>query len=154
MPDSYEGRRRRRRHNARSVNRCNKIYVGGIPEQTLEREILGMIDVICVILFCLLPGHPVQNLEFLRFIHLPELHSSIFFRGLPVTNEQIAAFFNPQPREIKMVYDRRTGRFKGFCFLWFRDTTEAGRAIHQIHERYIHGRQVTAQYARQSEAHR
>lgn len=33
--------RRRRRHNARSINRCNKIYVGGIDCKATERQILG-----------------------------------------------------------------------------------------------------------------
>lgn len=98
--------------------KSNMIFIGGISAQTREGEILGALS-----LLSQRPSTFNFNYAFLDMVY-------------------------PKPKSTKFIYDQQTGKFKGYCFMWFSSVRDAELARRNIHRRIIiRGRRINAAFA-------
>ena len=79
----------------------------------------------------------------------------IYIGGLPyqTNEEQLTQIFAPygEVASVKVITDRETGRSKGFGFVEMNDNEAAKKAIAELNEAELGGRQITVNEARPME---
>ncbi|CAL2027772.1 hypothetical protein CAEBREN_23840 [Caenorhabditis brenneri] len=76
---------------------------------------------------------------------------SVYVGNAPfqTTEEQIGQFFSNvgQVNNVRIVYDRETGRPRGFAFVEFADEAAAQRAVQELNGADFNGRQLRVNLA-------
>lgn len=64
--------------------------------------------------------------------------------------EQIRELFGEfgEITDLKMITDRDTGRFRGFCFITFADADSAGNAKNELNGKEFNGREIFVDIAK------
>ncbi|CAD6194881.1 unnamed protein product [Caenorhabditis auriculariae] len=76
---------------------------------------------------------------------------AVYVGNLPydATEQDIGSYFSSigEVQNVRIVYDRETGRPRGFCFVEYADESGAQRAVEELNGQAFNGRNLRVNYA-------
>ncbi len=83
------------------------------------------------------------------------MENKLFVNNMPFATkeEEIRALFEEfgEITELKMITDRETGRFRGFCFITYATDEAASAAKEALSGKEVNGRQIAVEIAKPQE---